>query len=790
MKKIALVTVYSKVNYGTVLQAYATQEVLDSLGYYNETINQCKINKIFRKKRIHYFVSHIFYKNLLSSKMGFLKKKILKAINYHELKKHEKERRKKFDEFINDNFRFTPAFENIDDLRMYVKDFSAAVAGSDQIWLPQHLEAGYYTLEWVPDNINRVSLSTSFGVKSIPHDMERKTARYLSKISELSVREDTGKEIVQRISHREAKVLCDPTLMIRSEIWEKVASDSHYKKNSYILCYFLGNNIEHRQFALKLKKQTGCKIVALIHMDEYFAFDEQYADETPFDVGPKEFLGLIKGARYICTDSYHATIFSVLFHKEFYVFSRFSDTNQMSTNSRIITLLNRLGLEKRLMNRRTKMVEESIDYEKVDRIVVELRKQAYEFIESALGPIEKPKCVKEFSKFNCCGCTACEAICPNKSISILYDREGFYYPKINEDTCIACGKCVLVCPVLNKKKVNVKKQYAYLAQNLNKEVRTSSTSGGIFTLIAEEIIKQNGCVYGAVYEKQTGNVRHICVENSNELCKFRGSKYVQSEITGIFEQIFYQLSNGRLVCFSGTPCQVEGLKKYLNRDYDNLLLVDVVCRGVPSPMIWKEYVCNKEQGLNEKIVDVSFRDKGKYGYRYSQMSISTSEKKIYLGGVDNNSYLRSFFGNVNVRPSCFNCRFRNRYREADLTLWDCLDIRNYTKQLDGEGTTRILIHSQKGLDIIMKCNDKMQMIMLDADMVVNDVKEMQCNKSVNRLRSDFFKEIENESKVNRVLSKYYPQNMKIRTEHLVRVCTVKMGIYAFIKKVYRKIRCN
>ena len=384
MKKIALAMVYTKINYGTVLQAYATQLVLDSLGYYTETIEQREIDKTLKRKKIFYFISHVFEKDLLKTKRGMIKKILLKKINYHSLKSNEIVRKNRFDKFVNENFKFTPAFKTIDDLKRYINDFNTVIVGSDQIWLPQHIEAGYYTLEWVPDNISRMSLSTSFGTKSIPHNMEQKAIHYLSKINYLSVREETGAEIIYKLTNRNAKVLCDPTMMISSKTWEQVAGNPYIENEPYILCYFLGTNMQHRNFALRLKQHAKCRIIALIHMDEYFEYDEEYADETPYDVGPAEFLGLIRNAKYVCTDSYHATVFSVLFHKEFFVFPRFEDKNKMSTNSRITTLLQHLGLMDRFIRNEEQKVA-NIYYEEVEEKILDLKKQAYDFIVNSIG---------------------------------------------------------------------------------------------------------------------------------------------------------------------------------------------------------------------------------------------------------------------------------------------------------------------------------------------------------------------------------------------------------------------
>ena len=305
-------------------------------------------------------------------------------------------------------------------------------------------------------------------------------------------------------------------------------------------------------------------------------------------------------------------------------------------------------------------------------------------------------------KKKCCGCWACSNVCPRKCINMEVDEEGFRYPKINRELCIDCGLCEKVCPVLHSDSEDIPhEQQGWLVQHKNDTIRHESTSGGAFTAIATWVIRQGGIVFGAGYRNGTFVVAHQAVEDEDELKLFRNSKYVQSEIGDCYNQVLKFLKESRLVLFSGTPCQIEGLLGFLRgREYQNLILQDIVCHGIPSPAIFNSYIALQQQNIGGRFTNVLFRDKH-YGYHYSSFSIyNEDETKNYHKGIDTNAFLRAYFSNLSDRPSCYDCPFKKRYRKSDLTLWDCFPIEKFTKDLDGKGTTRVLVQSDKGMAVM------------------------------------------------------------------------------------------
>lgn len=390
-------------------------------------------------------------------------------------------------------------------------------------------------------------------------------------------------------------------------------------------------------------------------------------------------------------------------------------------------------------------------------------------------------------KSQCCGCTACSSICPKKAIVMKQDEEGFVYPIIDKSKCVNCGLCDKVCPVKNAKENN-KNQHAYIFQNSNDEIRRESTSGGAFTAIAEYVIKNNGIVYGAIFDENY-KVIHIGIDKKEELYKFRNSKYVQSEICNCYPEIKEHLDNGEMVCFSGTSCQVEGLKNYLMKDYENLILVDVVCRAVPSPLIWKKYLKLRQKEYKD-IEKIMFRDKY-YGYKYSNFSIynkNKDKKQEYHKGVDSDPYLRAFFTNICDRPSCYDCKFKKLHRESDITIWDCFDVEKYNKEFDDDkGTNRILTHTEKGDKIIKELakNNKSQEI--DVENATKGFLAIFQPVKINDKREQFFKDA-NTLLEEELFDKYFADTLKIKLERYGRLALLKTGLYKPALNLGKKIR--
>ena len=394
--------------------------------------------------------------------------------------------------------------------------------------------------------------------------------------------------------------------------------------------------------------------------------------------------------------------------------------------------------------------------------------------------------IKIEDKAKCCGCTACMNICPTKAIEMIEDKEGFLYPKVNEEKCINCGLCDKTCPVLNTKK-NKKDQEGYVLNHKQNNIRKDSTSGGAFSPIAEYVLQKKGVVYGAMFDENF-NVIHGYIENKEDLTKLRGSKYVQSFLGNSYKEIKQFLETGRYVCFSGTPCQVEGLKKFLRKEYENLVTVDVMCHAVPSPLVWKKYFeYIKKNKLNDENVEkVLFRDKSKYGFKYSTMTLKSKNKEYYRG-VETDPFLRAFFGDLSDRPSCYKCVFKKLEHESDFTIWDCFIAEKFDKGLDDDiGTSRMLINTEKGKKIFDEIKEEFYYTKVTVEELTKDVKEMLHSVKLPNKRIDFFRDL-NLMNEDVFFKKYFRDTTKIKIERNCRLFLIKSGMYKNVKRIVKKI---
>lgn len=388
-------------------------------------------------------------------------------------------------------------------------------------------------------------------------------------------------------------------------------------------------------------------------------------------------------------------------------------------------------------------------------------------------------------KKNCCGCTACAEICPKECIRMTPDEEGFLYPSVDESQCIKCNACNTVCPIQNPVIEKEMAQKAYLVQHRDEAVRLDSAAGGAFTAIATVVLQKGGVVFGAAYDENF-HVQHSYVENINDLKKFRNSKYVQSELGDSFRLVKDFLQKGKWVCFSGTPCQIEGLSKFLRKPYEKLILVDVVCHGIPSPLVWSRYLEYQKQSF-PKPDNIRFRDKF-YGYKYSTMSIIQDGENVYHAGSQLDPMLRAFFTDACDRPSCYECQFKKRYRVSDFTIWDCFSVYDFDKKLDDDkGTTRVLCHTQKAERLMQDVVKVARCEEVPADKLVSGVKEMFESIPMNAKRMAFMADAAKMSGAE-LFDKYYPITRKVKVKTAIRKTLLVTGIYGTMKKCLNRVR--
>ena len=373
--------------------------------------------------------------------------------------------------------------------------------------------------------------------------------------------------------------------------------------------------------------------------------------------------------------------------------------------------------------------------------------------------------IKIVDKSKCSGCHSCYNICPKKCIIMKEDQEGFWYPEVDVNQCINCGLCEKRCPILNDMKVDNQSQ-AYACYNKDEIIRKGSSSGGVFTLLASLVIEKGGIVYGATFNNEN-MVEHIKVDNINDLNKLRGSKYVQSKIGNTYFEIKDYLNQGRPVYFSGTPCQIDGLLAFLNKKYDNLILQDIVCHGVPSPKVWKKYL---EQFNIEEDANISFRDKSTGWDSYS-FTIDQKEKFTQLSSQ--NEYMKVFLKNLCLRPSCYDCQSKSLHRNSDITLADFWGINYiYPKLYDNKGTSLVFINSQKGKELFENIKQSIEYKEVDIKEASKYNPSLYKSVSIPNKRNKYMENIFNND-FNKYSKKYIKTPFLLKLKVMISICLHK-----------------
>lgn len=353
-------------------------------------------------------------------------------------------------------------------------------------------------------------------------------------------------------------------------------------------------------------------------------------------------------------------------------------------------------------------------------------------------------------KKNCCGCSACMNICPKNAITMKEDEKGFLHPVIDNNKCINCGLCKKTCPVLNETKTESLKE-VYACYNKNDKERLNSSSGGIFILIAKVILKKGGIVFGAYLDKNN-RVLHGYADNINDLKKFMGSKYVQSDINETYKKVKEFLDLNKYVLFTGTPCQIEGLKAYLKKDYEKLYTQDIICHGAPSPLVWEKYKEYRKEIDQEKPKEISFRNKDN-GWKLFNLKFTYKDKE-YKNNQNTDLFMQAFLQNIILRNSCYNCAFKKLNRISDITLADYWGIQNIHPEIDdNKGTSVLIINSKKGKELFEEIKKQLVYVKSDITNVIKYNPSMIKSVDMNNNRELFFTNL-NKVPFEKLVKKY------------------------------------
>lgn len=337
----------------------------------------------------------------------------------------------------------------------------------------------------------------------------------------------------------------------------------------------------------------------------------------------------------------------------------------------------------------------------------------------------------------CCLCRACSNRCPTDAIEFVSEDKGFYYPKINHEKCIGCQKCEKVCPIMNPNQRQISDEFpkVYAAKSKNEASRLQSTSGGIFYEAATTILRNGGYVCGAIL-KDGFRIAHTLSNDSKVVQAMRGSKYAQSDTSGVYKEIELVLRSGRPVLFFGCPCQVAGLRAYLGKEYENLFLLEPICHGVPSQVMLDSYIAQMEQRYKSKIQEIRFRDK-KLGWHRSAVSINFENGKNYLEPITVDAYMGAFLSGTTLKECCYQCQFKNFSSGSDITLGDFWGAEKAIPGSDdNKGLSAVFVNSNKGQELLNMLG--IEITPVDAESVINFNRNVVESTKRNALRAEFY----------------------------------------------------
>ena len=662
--KAGLVTFYHIHHYGALLQAAATERAVESLG------GECEI--------IDYYVNQnndLFRK---PTGVGSAAADVHTALHYKALR----DRYQRFERFSKDHLRISGhRFESLEELRSAELPYDLILSGSDQIWNPKIFPDGRFDPVFFGafSSRRKIAYAPSFGVPHIPEGMEEELRSYLEQFSHISVRERQGREIVKEITGKDVPVVLDPTLLLTAEQWSAMAAPPD-RSGGYILCYCISKPGALAPYIQRLAEETGLPVVQLCGIRQKV----HPKAACVLDAGPSEFLGLFQNASYVCTNSFHGTVFSVQFQKPFFTAVAPSEL-AAPESSRTFSILSRLGLTERIIGTgATAGLDDTIDWADVDRRLRSARQSSLDYLRAALwdencpeqeapeqeAPAGGAPVLADHTR--CTGCTACASGCPRDAITMERDREGFAYPTVDLDKCVHCGRCTAVCPLLHEREPKPLPA-VFAAWNRDESIRKDSTSGGAFTALADYVLEGGGVVFGAAFDGKQ-HLRHVACFRKEDLWRLRGAKYVQSDLGDTFRAVREALKT-RLVLFSGTPCQVDGLYRYLGGRPENLITCDLVCHGVPSPGVWEDMARSIEQRKRKGLQAVRFRNKVT-GWKDSHFTTVYDDGTVDTAPLFRTEYGRAFGRALFLRPSCYRCAYTNMNRPGDFTLGDFWGLRD------------------------------------------------------------------------------------------------------------------
>ena len=637
--KTGILTFHGANNYGAVLQAYALTQWLAQNGIEAEILDYR--SKVFDKYRLFRTWQYKKVPYMLGVDLIKFPGKKIRNRNFETFRMH-------FLPTSNEIYNTEQDFDGITDKYDYF------ICGSDQIWNPELTNGPdpVYYLDFVTDPSKKIAYAPSIALKKLNEFQLAKIAGYLSTFASLSIREQEAISIVQPYCEKEIKKCCDPIFLPDIKCYDMICSPK-YEGRKFCFLYIVGTAAVFKNvisYAEKRAKKNGLQLYYLIDGDKTFYHIE---GKNVFGCDPCDFLSLIKNAEYVISNSFHATAFAILYSRQFITFLK------DGTGSRMEDLLKTLNLESQIYTQGCSevLLENEIDYSGIEQTLKAFKETSSNYLLQALGML--PVSAQQLDS------KQCTVRRQNYSQLLRF--------------------------------VEWRKQ-AYLVRHKNVEVVERSRSGGVFTALSDVVLSSGGVVYGCMMENPETAIHHRTSSREGR-DRFRGSKYIQSEMRNCFKQIKTDLKNGFPILFSGTGCQVAGLYNFLEGiDTSKLYTVDIICHGTPSPRLWHEYLEWMKHKYGNDISEVNFRDK-RYGWK-------AHLETVRIGDIlhTTSNYRVLFLKNAFLRPSCYECPFSSLKRRSDITIGDAWGIEETHSLLnDNKGCSIVLINSDKGQELFNLC---------------------------------------------------------------------------------------
>ncbi len=673
-KKIGIITVHKNINYGANLQAFASCKYLNNKGYNCSVIDYTLPS---HEKSAHLF--SWLKQSWDGEKNKSVSRKIKLAAALVLSAPWKSRRLKSFAKFRKNHIRMTPKCRSIQAVEGLNLD--TVICGSDQIWNPTITEGINPIFFGAINGIKtKISYAASVGKDEFEPTDEKKAKKLVSELDYCSVREENTAQYIASFTGKKIETVCDPVFLLEKSDYEAVSSKRLFKKD-YVLLYSVVHNDELTAIAKDYADKYGIELIEICS-----AKDKNATHKQIVAYGPSEFLSCFKYAKTVFTNSFHGTAFSLIFEKDFYI------VDNKAGGSRITNLLGKVGLIERLISAPVSKDFAPIDYAASKKLLSEYVSSSKAFLDKALKTDKK-----EFAGDACVSCGACASVCKLDAISLTRTTEGFQIATIDQNKCVDCGMCRKVCPALNEvdKYQDAAEVYAFKADD---ELRKNSTSGGAFAALADAVIAQNGVFYGAA-QLDDFSVAHIRGESSDDLTKMQGTKYIQSDLTACYAQIENDLKQGRKVLFSGTPCQVDGVKRFINvknLPAENFFAVDIICHGVPSPAFYQAYIQWLEKEYGSNVTEYKFRSK-KISWRGSSCYAKLANDQELINDKKLCAFMNVYYSDNITRESCYSCPYTSKNRVGDLTISDYWGLEDLDKSFeDALGVSMILVNTDKG----------------------------------------------------------------------------------------------